>query len=78
MSVVIFLWIIKCVYAIEIGGVVVFLRKGKDNKDLNRTKDDSVIYPYPTYSFALSGKAGHCRPNHIFLSSLHDTDSSGL
>ena len=45
MSVVIFLWIIKCVYAIEIGGVVVFLRKGKDNKDLNRTKDDSVIYP---------------------------------
>lgn len=59
MSVVIFLWIIKCVYAIEIGGVVVFLRKGKDNKDLNRTKDDSVIYPYPTYSFALSGKAGH-------------------
>lgn len=59
MSVVIFLWIIKCVYAIEIGGVVAFLRKGKDNKDLNRTKDDSVIYPYPTYSFALSGKAGH-------------------
>ena len=59
MSAVIFLWIIKCVYAIEIGGVVVFLRKGKDNKDLNRTKDDSVIYPYPTYSFALSGKAGH-------------------
>lgn len=59
MSVVIFLWIIKCVYAIEIGGVVVFLKKGKDNKDLNRTKDDSVIYPYPTYSFALSGKAGH-------------------
>ena len=42
---------------IEIGGVVAFLRKGKDNKDLNRTKDDSVIYPYPTYSFALSGKA---------------------
>lgn len=39
MSVVIFLWIIKCVYAIEIGGVVAFLRKGKDNKDLNRTKD---------------------------------------
>lgn len=31
MSVVIFLWIIKCVYAIEIGGVVAFLRKGKDN-----------------------------------------------
>ena len=59
MSVVIFLWILKCVYAIEIGGVVVFLRKGKDNKDLNRTKDDSVIYPYPTYSFALSGKAGY-------------------
>ena len=59
MSVVIFLWIIKCVYAIEIGGVVVFLRKGKDNKELNRTKDDSVIFPYPTYSFALSGKAGH-------------------
>ena len=29
MSVVIFLWIIKCVYAIEIGGVVVFFEEGK-------------------------------------------------